>query len=364
MKVDFSNFIKMHNEISDEIKGVVNEVIDSNYYIKGAYTSKFEENFAKYCNAKYCVGVGNGLDAITLSLRAIGIGQGDEVIVPSHTFIATVLAISSTGATPVFVEPNDKDFTIDAKKIEEKVTTKTKAIIAVHLYGQCAEMDTIMEIARRHNLKVVEDAAQAHGATYKGRKTGSLGDIAAFSFYPGKNLGAMGDGGCITTNDENLANRVRKLGNYGSIEKYNHEIKGVNSRLDEMQAAILDVKLKYLDKWNKQRNYIANRYLKEIKNDLVTLPYVNENNYHVWHLFVIRINNRDVFQEYLKKLGISTLIHYPKAIHKQKAYEELNSMDYPLATEYAKSVISLPMYYGMTDSEIDYVIQTINNYQE
>ena len=228
-------------KISDEIKGVVNEVIDSNYYIKGAYTSKFEENFAKYCNAKYCVGVGNGLDAITLSLRAIGIGQGDEVIVPSHTFIATVLAISSTGATPVFVEPNDKDFTIDAKKIEEKVTTKTKAIIAVHLYGQCAEMDTIMEIARRHNLKVVEDAAQAHGATYKGRKTGSLGDIAAFSFYPGKNLGAMGDGGCITTNDENLANRVRKLGNYGSIVKYNHEIKGLNSRLDEMQAAILDV---------------------------------------------------------------------------------------------------------------------------
>lgn len=364
MKVDFSNFIKMHDEIIDEIKETVNKVIDSNYFIKGPYTSKFEEDFASYCGVNYCVGVGNGLDAITLALRAIGIGPGDEVIVPSHTFIATVLAISSTGATPIFVEPNEKDYTIDVNKIEEKITNKTKAIIAVHLYGQCANMDPVMEIAKKHNLKVVEDAAQAHGATYKGKKAGALGDIAAFSFYPGKNLGAMGDAGCVTTNDRLLAERVRKLGNYGSIEKYNHEMKGVNSRLDEMQAAILDVKLKYLDKWNERRNYIANRYLTEIKNDLVTLPYVNENNYHVWHLFVIRINNRDKFQEYLKGLGISTLIHYPKAIHQQKAYEELNSLDYHLATEFAKSVISLSMYYGLTDEEIEYVIQAINNYHE
>lgn len=362
MKVDFSNFIKMHEEIGNEIKEAVNQVIDSNYFIQGNQLKSFEEKFAKYCGVKYCVGVGNGLEGLILALRAIGVSNGDEVIIPSHTFIATSLAVSELGAIPVFVEPNMKDYTIDPSKIEEKISDKTKAIIAVHLYGQCADMDPIMEISRKYNLKVVEDAAQAHGALYKGRKAGSLGDIAEFSFYPGKNLGAMGDGGCVTTNDKDLAEKVRILGNYGSKIKYKHIEKGINSRLDEMQAAILNVKLNYLDKWNLERNRIANRYLKEIKNINITLPYVNKNNYHIWHLFVIRVKNRENFQKYLKNLGINTLIHYPTAIHKQIAYNEYSSYKLPISEEIASQVVSLPLFYGMTDEQIDYVINAINNY--
>lgn len=362
MKVDFSNFIKMHEEIGNEIKEAVNQVIDSNYFIQGNQLKSFEKKFAKYCGVKYCVGVGNGLEGLILALRAIGVSNGDEVIIPSHTFIATSLAVSELGAIPVFVEPNMKDYTIDPSKIEEKISDKTKAIIAVHLYGQCADMDSIMEISRKYNLKVVEDAAQAHGALYKGRKAGSLGDIAEFSFYPGKNLGAMGDGGCVTTNDKDLAEKVRILGNYGSKIKYKHIEKGINSRLDEMQAAILNVKLNYLDKWNLERNRIANRYLKEIKNINITLPYVNKNNYHIWHLFVIRVKNRENFQKYLKNLGINTLIHYPTAIHKQIAYNEYSSYKLPISEEIASQVVSLPLFYGMTDEQIDYVINAINNY--
>lgn len=362
MKVEFSTVKKMHEEIRDELNGAINKVIDSNWFIGGEELTNFENDFAKYCNVKYCVGVANGLEGIILALRAIGVKENDEVIVPSHTFIATALAVSEIGAIPVFVEPNTVDYTIDVDKIEEKITDKTKAIIVVHLYGQCADMDRVNEIAKKYNLKVVEDAAQAHGATYKGRKAGSLGDIAEFSFYPGKNLGAMGDSGCVVTNDEKLAQKVRELGNYGSAIKYHHNEKGINSRLDEMQAAILDVKLKYLDKWNNERVNIANRYLNEIKNDKIILPITASNNTHVWHLFVVRTKNRDDLKKYLEENGISCLIHYPMAIHKQKAYEEYNNLDLPLAEKYASEVLSLPMYYGMTDEEVTYVIDKLNNY--
>lgn len=362
MKIDFANFTKMHNEIKKEISSAINEVINNNCFIQGPNLEKFERDFSKYTGTNYCVGVGNGLDGLTLALRAIGVKKHDEVIIPSHTFIATALAVSNIGAIPVFVEPNEVDYTIDTTKIEEKITEKTKAIIAVHLYGQCADMDPIMEIAKKYNLMVLEDAAQAHGALYKGRKAGSLGDIAEFSFYPGKNLGAMGDGGCITTNNEELAEKVRMLSNYGSIIKYNHDLKGVNSRLDEIQAAILNIKLKFLDKSNDYRRFVANRYLNEIKNPKVILPNISEYNIHVWHLFVVRVKNREEFQKYLSDKGISTLIHYPTAIHKQKAYEEFNNEKYPLAEKYADEVVSLPMFYGLSEEEIDYIIDTINKY--
>lgn len=361
MKIEFQKLNYIHDKIRDEIDNAIKETIDAECFIGGEPVKKFEENFAKYCGSKYCVGVGNGLDGLTLGLRALGVKEGDEVIVPSHTYIATVLAISSVGATPVFVEP-DKYYVIDPNKIEEKITSKTKVIIVVHLYGQCGNMDIIKEIAKKHNLKILEDAAQAHGAMYKDKKAGNLGDIAAFSFYPGKNLGAMGDSGCITTNDKELADKVRELGNYGSKIKYTHNEKGVNSRLDTIQAAILDVKLKYLDTWNKERNETAKCYLEGIKNEKVILPEIRENNHHIWHQFVVRVQNREEFRKYLEENGIHTLIHYPIAIHKQKAYSEYNNLNLPIAETYAKEVVSLPIYNGLKEEEIKYIIDTINKY--
>lgn len=361
MKVVFSEFTRMHNEIREEIDEDIKDTIDKSYFIGGSKCKKFEEDFAKYCGVKYCVGVGNGLEGLHLSLLALGIGDGDEVIVPSHTFIATTLAITAVGAKIVFVEPNEY-FTIDVDKIEKAITKKTKAIIVVHLYGQCCDMDPIMKIAKKHKLKVIEDAAQAHGALYKGRRAGSLGDIAEFSFYPGKNLGAMGDGGCITTNDRELADKLRALGNYGSHEKYKHIYKGINSRLDEIQSGILDIKLKHLDKWNDFRRSVADKYLKGINNKKVTLPKVASYNEHVWHIFPILVKDRDKFINYMKENDIQCLIHYPTAIHKQKAYEELNNLKYPISEKYASEEVSLPMFYGMTDDEINFVIDTINKF--
>lgn len=361
MNVDFSNFNLMHSEIKDELSHAIDSVVTSNHFIQGENVKLFEDSFAAYCGVKYCIGVGNGLDGLTLSLAALGIESGDEVIIPSHTFIATALSVSRLEAIPVFVEPKN-DYTIDENLIEEKITDKTKAIIAVHLYGQCADMDSINKIAKKYNLKVIEDAAQAHGATYKGRKAGSLGDIAEFSFYPGKNLGAMGDAGAIVTNDESIAKTVRMLSNYGSIEKYKHELKGYNSRLDEIQAAVLNVKLKYLDKWNGFRKNVASRYLNEIINPKVKLPVVSDYNEHVWHLFVVRVDNRDKFMNFLKEKGVNTLIHYPTAIHKQTAYSEFKGLQLPIAEQYSAEVVSLPMFYGMTDDEIDYVISVVNSY--
>ncbi len=363
MKIPFASFRTLEEEIKEEIYDSFKAVYESSWYINGPHVKKFEENFANYCGAKYAVGCSNGLEAIELILKGYGIKEGDEVIVCSHTFIASALAISKTGATPVFVEPEMSYYLIDPDKIEEKITNKTKAIITVQLYGQPCEMDRINKLAKKNNLKVIEDAAQAHGAEYKGKKVGSLADAAAFSFYPGKNLGALGDAGAVVTNDEELAKRVREIANYGAFVKYHHNVKGTNSRLDEMQAAFLDVKLKYLDKTNEYRRNVADRYLNEIKNPKVVLPKVANYNTHVWHLFVVRTENRDDFQKYLAKNGIETVIHYPIAIFKQKAYEEMNNLDLHNAEELANTVLSLPMYYGITNDEVSYVIDTINKYK-
>lgn len=364
MKIPFVSFQAMQKEIKAEILNKFEEMYDKAYYIQGNEYEKFNKSFAEYCNCKYGVGVGNGLDALMLILRAYGIGAGDEVIVPSNTFIATALAATYVGATPVFVEPILEEYNINPNLIEEKITAKTKAIMAVHLYGQSCDMDKINAIAKKYNLKVIEDAAQAHGALYKGKKVGSLGDAAAFSMYPGKNLGALGDGGMVVTNDAELAKKVAALCCYGSDYKYHHIYKGVNSRLDEIQAGFLDIKLKHLDKWNENRNYIANKYLTGIKNDKVKLPVVNKDNYHVWHVFAIRCDRREELESYLNQNGIGTNKHYPTPMHLQGAYEDLNIKEgeLPLAEEISKTELSIPMYYGMTDEEIDYVINMINKF--
>ena len=365
MQVPFATFLPMHNEIRDKLNCAYNKVIDKSYFIQGEECKKFETEFAEYCGVKYCIGVATGLDALMLILKAMNIGEGDEVIVPSNTYIATALAVSYNGAKPVFVEPVLETYNLDANKIEEKITSKTRAIIAVHLQGRTADMDAINEIAQKYNLKVVEDAAQAHGAKYKGRKAGSLGDAAGFSFYPGKNLGALGDAGCVTTNDKDLADKIRALGNYGSDYKYHHIYKGVNSRLDEIQAAFLRVKLPCLDKWNEDRQKIAKKYLEGIINPLIKLPLPTSEEYeHIYHVFVIRCDRRDELEEYLNKNGIGTVKHYPIPMHEQECYKDLGIKhgELPIAEEISRTVLSIPMYYGMTDEEIDYVIDKINKF--
>lgn len=361
--ITFATFKYLHSEIDEEIRNAMNEVYESGWFIGGEKLKQFEQNYATYCGAKYVVGCGNGEDAIELILRGYGIGEGDEVIVSSHTFIASVLAISAVGAKPILIEPEMDYYLMDTNLIEDKITDKTKAIIAVQLYGQICDMDKINEIAKRHNLKVIEDAAQAHGATYKGRKVGTLGDAAAFSFYPGKNLGAFGDAGAVVTNDKDLAEKVRIYSNYGASIKYHHEVKGVNSRLDEIQAAVLDVKLKYLDKANANRKTIAKKYLEGIKNKKIILPKIAEYNEHVFHLFVIRCYERERLEKYLNDNGIKTLIHYPIAIYKQNAYKELNNLNLEKSNELANTVLSLPLYYGMSDEDINYVIEKINEFE-
>ena len=363
-QIKWVDFGPMQKEIKDEVYQKFDEMYTNSVYIQGSEYDKFNENFAKYCGTKYAVGVGNGLDAIMLILRAYGIGDGDEVIVPSNTFIATALAVTYVGATPIFVEPIIEEFNIDPSLIEEKITSRTKAIIAVQLYGQCSDMDKIKAIAKKHNLKVIEDAAQAHGATYKGVRTGALADAAAFSLYPGKNLGALGDGGVVTTNDEEVAKKVAALSCYGSDYKYHHIYKGVNSRLDEVQAGFLNIKLKYLDKWNSARNEVAKKYLAGIHNPKIILPVINENNYHVWHIFAIRCKERDALEKYLNEHGIGTNKHYPIPMHLQGAYEDLNIKkgELPIAEEISDTELGLPMYYGMNDEDIDYIIDVVNKF--
>ena len=365
MKIPFSTFEPMHNEIRKFLDRAYNKVLDKSWFIRGDECKKFEEEYATYCGVKYCVGVASGLDSLILILRAMDIGVGDEVIVPSNTYIATALAITYVGAKPVFVEPVIETFNIDVNKIEEKITKNTKAIIVVHLYGRTADMDSINAIAKKYNLKVIEDAAQAHGAKYKGKRAGSLGDAAGFSFYPGKNLGALGDAGCVTTNDKELADKVRVLGNYGSDYKYHNIYKGVNSRLDEMQAAFLRVKLPYLDKWNKDRRNTAKKYLEGITNPLIKLPSPSSEEYeHIYHLLVVRSERRDELEKYLNEKGIGTLKHYPIPMHEQECYKDLGIKhgELPIAEEISRTVLSIPMYYGMTDEEIDYVIDKINKF--
>ena len=361
-EVPFADFQPLHNKIEEEIMKQFQEVYRSNWFINGKKVTEFEEAFADYCNSKYCIGCGNGLEAIELILKGFDIGENDEVIVCAHTFIASALAISKAGATPVLVDATSDYYLIDTDKIEEKITDKTKAIIAVQLYGQACDMDKINAIAKKYDLKVIEDAAQAHGSLYNNAKVGSLADAAAFSFYPGKNLGALGDAGCVVTNDEYLAKKVREYANYGSIEKYHHNVKGTNSRLDEMQAAFLQVKLQYLDETNQFRRQVAEQYLQKIHNKEIILPQVASTNEHVWHIFAVRTQERELLQNYLAENGINTVIHYPIPIHRQLAYQEMSQEFYPNAEEIANTVLSLPMYYGMNQEDIEYVINTINQY--
>ncbi len=365
MKVPFVSFEPMHKEIEEEILNKFKEVYEKNWFIQGSEVEKFEEEFAEFCEAKYCIGCGNGLDALYLILRGYDVGVGDEVIVPSNTYIATALAVSYTGAKPVFVEPDLTTYNINSNLIEKSITTNTKAIMAVHLYGQPADMDEINKIARKHNLKVIEDSAQAHGALYKGRKVGSLGEASGFSFYPGKNLGALGDAGAVVTNNKELADKIRAIGNYGSDKKYNHIYKGTNSRLDEVQASFLRIKLKNLNKWNEERRKIAKKYIDGINNPKIIKQVEADYVKHVWHLFVVRAEDRDELERYLKNNGIGTTIHYPIPMHMQEAYEELkiSKGTLPIAEKISNEVLSLPVWYGMKDEEINYVIEKINKWR-
>lgn len=365
MPIPFVSFRPLERELDGDLRAAFARVYENSWYISGQEDAAFEAAFADFCGTQYCVGCGNGLDALVLILKAMDIGPGDEVIVPSNTFIATVLAISYAGAQPVLVEPRLETYNLDPARIEAAVTPRTRAVIAVHLYGQCADMDPILAVARKHGLKVIEDAAQAHGARYKGRRAGALGDAAGFSFYPGKNLGALGDAGCVTTNDPALAAKVRALGDYGSDAKYHHIYKGQNSRLDELQAAFLAAKLPHLDRMNAARRDIAARYLAGIKNPAVTLPTVAPDCELVWHVFAVRCKQRDKLAAHLAAAGIGTNRHYPTPIHLQGAYAEwgLGPGSFPLAEEISATELSLPMYYGMTDAQVQAVIGAVNDFK-
>ncbi|MBQ9605029.1 MAG: DegT/DnrJ/EryC1/StrS family aminotransferase [Firmicutes bacterium] len=364
-KIPFVSFIPMEKELKTEVCAAFERVFERSFYIGGSELADFEKAFAAYCGTEFCVGAGNGLDALMLALKALGIGEGDEVIVPSNTFIATALAVTYTGARPVFVEPDIRTFNIAPENIEEKITEKTKAIMPVHLYGQPCDMDRITEIAKKHSLYIIEDCAQAHGAHYKGKRVGSFGDAAGFSFYPGKNLGALGDAGAAVTNNKDLADKIRALGNYGSDRKYHHIYLGNNSRLDEMQAAFLSAKLPLLDKMNKNRQKTADMYLSGIKNPDVILPYIMPDAEHVWHIFAIRSKRRDELEKYLAQNGIGTNKHYPTPIHLQDCYKGLgiNKGELPIAEEISATELSLPMYYGITEDEVRYVIDVINDFK-
>lgn len=362
MKVPFVSFRPMERELDQELRAAFDRVYTRSWYIEGVEDEAFEKAFAAYCNVGGCVGVGNGLDALMLALKALGIAEGDEVIVPSNTYIATALAVTYVGATPVFVEPDIRTYNIDPTKIEAAITERTKAIMPVHLYGQPCDMDPIMAVAKKYGLRIVEDCAQAHGATYKGQKIGSFGDAAGFSFYPGKNLGALGDAGATVSNDAALVEKVRALGNYGSDYKYHHIYKGNNSRLDELQAAFLAAKLPHLDRMNENRRATAQKYLTGIQNPAVVLPYVPENVCPVWHIFAIRCNRRAELEKHLNENGIGTNKHYPIPMHLQDCYKDLgfHKGDFPIAEEISETELSIPMYYGMTDAEVQYVIETVN----
>lgn len=365
MKVPFVSFRPMERELDQELRAAFDRVYTRSWYIEGEEDAAFEQAFAEFCGVRGCVGVGNGLDALMLVLKAWGIRAGDEVIVPSNTYIATALAVTYVGAKPVFVEPDIRTFNIDPVKIEAAITERTKAIMPVHLYGQPCDMEPIMAIARKHKLLVLEDCAQAHGATYKGQKVGSFGDAAGFSFYPGKNLGALGDAGAVVSNDESLMEKVRALGNYGSDYKYHHIYKGNNSRLDELQAAFLAAKLPHLDRMNENRRATAQKYLEGIRNPAVVLPCVPENVCPVWHIFAIRCNRRTELEKYLNENGIGTNKHYPIPMHLQECYKDLgfHKGDFPIAEEISETELSIPMYYGMTDAEVEYVVDKVNKFK-
>lgn len=366
LKIPFLSLQDINNSFGNNLIECVINTIKSGWYIRGENCEKFEQEYSQYCGTKYCIGVANGLDALILIFRAykeLGIlKDGDEVIVPANTYIASILSISANNLVPVLVEPSILTYNIDPEKIEEKITSKTKAILVVHLYGQVVVMNSINQIASKFKLKVIEDSAQAHGAIYKEKRVGNLGDASGFSFYPGKNLGCLGDGGAVTTNDKDLATVVRAIANYGSQKKYVNNFKGINSRLDEIQAAILSVKLLELDSDNKRRSEIAQIYLKTISNASILLPFVNNYNEHVWHLFVIRCQERDLLQKYLAEKGIQTLIHYPLPPHKQEAYKEWNDLSFPIAEQIHREVLSLPMSPTLKDDEVKYIVSFLNSF--
>ncbi len=364
ISVPFVSFMPIEKELAKSMRLAFDRVYASSWYIGGKEDENFEKAFAEYCSVRFCVGTGNGLDALMLSLKALGIKAGDEVLVPSNTFIATALAVTYVGAIPVFVEPDIHTYNIDTKKIEEKITKRTKAIIPVHLYGQPCDMDSILEIAQKYSIYVVEDCAQAHGAKYKGKKVGTFGDVGCFSFYPGKNLGALGDAGAVVTSNKKVADKIRSLGNYGSDYKYHHIYLGSNSRLDEMQAAFLSVKLPHLNRMNAERQRIAKMYLERIKNPQIILPYICPESEHVWHIFGVRCNKRDKLEAFLRKNDIGTNKHYAIPIHLQECYKGLNLKygDFPIAEEISKTELSLPMYYGITEEQVQYVVDIINRF--
>lgn len=362
MFVKYLDLEEIHKECEQEIKIAIEKVLKNNWYINGEELEKFEINFAKYCGGKYCVGVGNGLDALRLILMSYEIGINDEVIIPANSFIATALAVSYVGAVPILVDVNKETYNIDSSLIENRITARTKAIIAVHLYGRVSDMLEINRIASKYNLKVIEDSAQAHGAFYKGKKTGNLADAAGFSFYPIKNLGAFGDAGAVVTNDIKVANKIKILRNYGSIKKYQHEYKGINSRLDEIQATILNIKLKRLNTWNQERTIIAEKYNNEINNELIIKPSSNKSN--VFHIYPVMCSKRNELQDYLKSNNIETMIHYPIPIHLQKAYKDLRYKkgDFPITEFIADNEVSLPIYPKLSEEAQDYLINVLNSF--
>lgn len=367
MKVPFLDLKQINLKDYAEISQAIDEVINGGWYVQGSRCKQFEQNFANYCGTKYCIGVANGLDALILILMAykeLGfIQSGDQVIVPANTYIASILAISANQLTPILVEPNIKNYLIDIDKIEVAITPKTKAIMVVHLYGQITPMTKVWELAKKYNLKLIEDSAQSHGAYYQGKRSGNLSDASGFSFYPGKNLGALGDGGAVTTNDSLLDYTIRVLANYGSEVKYKNMYKGINSRLDELQAAILDVKLAKLDQDTEKRRVIAKMYREQITNPKIILPKVEfGENSHVWHVFAVRTAKREEFQKYLADNNIGTVIHYPTPAHKQEAYKELNHLSLPISEQIHNEVISLPISPVQTMEQTQYVIDTVNKY--
>lgn len=363
MLVPFLDLGQLHQAIREPLDEAYRRVMDSAWFIMGPELEAFETEFAHYCEVKHCIGVGNGLEALHLLLKAYDIGPGDEVIVPSNTFIATWLAVTQCGATPVPVEPNLETHNIDAAQVGSAITSRTRAIMPVHLYGQAADMDPINALAAKHGLVVIEDAAQAQGARYKRRRAGSLGHAAATSFYPGKNLGAFGDGGAVLTNDNAIAEKVKQLRNYGSKVKYQHDLPGYNSRLDELQAAFLRVKLTVLDAWNARRREVADQYSRLLANAEVVLPYLPEYAEPVWHLYVIRSQRRDALKMHLERNGISTVIHYPIPPHQQACYADSPEHSLPIADLLAGEVLSLPMSPTISDGQISHVVNAIKTFQ-
>jgi len=364
--IPFLDLKKTNAQYADELKEACNRVIDSGWYLMGQELASFEADFGEYCGTDYCVGVANGLDALTLTLRAwkeLGkLKDGDEVIVQANTYIASILAITENNLMPILVEPDERTFNLSPQIVRNAITSKTKAIIPVHLYGQISPMPELMEIANKYGLLVLEDCAQAHGANIAGKKSGSWGDAGAFSFYPGKNLGALGDAGAVTTNNKKLADTIKALGNYGSHKKYEHIYQGVNSRLDEIQAAMLKVKLSYLDKEITARRLVASSYVEGINNPLITLPGITDANRHVWHLFVIKTAQREKLAQYLTDNGVQSLIHYPIPPHQQQAYKEWGTQSFPVSETIHEQVLSLPISSVMTVVEVDNIIMLVNRF--